>query len=52
MSVVLLFGNGLSCSFDSRLTTRAITDRVLQRLGPEYVDALDALAELAGGPPL
>lgn len=47
MSVVVLLGNGLSCGFDPRLTTKALTERVLQRLGPDYMEALADLAELA-----
>lgn len=47
MSVVVLLGNGLSCGFDPRLTTNALTQRVLERLGPEYTGALSDLAELA-----
>ena len=47
MSVVFLFGNGLSCGFDARLATSALTGRVLARLGPDYVEVLEDLAELA-----
>jgi hypothetical protein len=46
VSLVLVFGNGLSCGFDQRLATKALTDRVLARLGQEYVEALADLAEL------
>jgi hypothetical protein len=47
MSIVVLIGNGLSSGFDPRLTTKALTERVLERLGPDYVQALSDLAELA-----
>jgi hypothetical protein len=36
MSIVVLIGNGLSSGFDPRLTTNALTERVLERLGPDY----------------
>lgn len=47
MSIVFLFGNGLSVGFDPRFLTAALTERVLTRLGPTYGSALTDLASLA-----
>jgi hypothetical protein len=47
VSIVFLFGNGLSVGFDPRFRTAALTERVLTRLGPAYGAALADLASLA-----
>ncbi len=44
--MIFVFGNGLSIGFDHRLTTAAITERVVASLGDEYSDVLHELAEL------
>ena len=44
--MIFVFGNGLSVGFDSRLTTAAITERVVALLGDDYSDVLRDLAEL------
>jgi hypothetical protein len=44
--VILVFGNGLSIGFDSRLSTESITDRVVASLGDSYAGVLRDLAEL------
>jgi hypothetical protein len=43
--MIFVFGNGLSIGFDRRLTTAALTDRVLASLGDTYAGVLWDLAE-------
>jgi hypothetical protein len=44
--MIFIFGNGLSIGFDSRLETRAITERVIATLGDSYTDVLQTLTDL------
>lgn len=44
--MIFVFGNGLSIGFDARLTTTAITARVVDSLGGEDTAVLRELAEL------
>jgi hypothetical protein len=44
--MIFIFGNGLSIGFDTRLTTSAITARVVNSLGDEDTAVLRELAEL------
>jgi hypothetical protein len=44
--MIFVFGNGLSIGFDRRLTTPAITERVVASLGGTYTGVLRDLAEL------
>jgi hypothetical protein len=44
--MIFVFGNGLSIGFDRRLTTEAITSRVVASLGDTHAGVLRDLAEL------
>lgn len=37
--MIVVFGNGLSLGFDSRLTTESITGRVVASLGDSCIDS-------------
>jgi hypothetical protein len=47
MAATVILGNGLSVGFDERLFLGRITAEVRARLGADYTETLDALAELA-----